>query len=200
MANNYPGPYEIEFQLAGWTSPIREHVLRFSVVALGAPAPGTLPSAIDIQKMSGATAKLDVVANQIWSFYRISYHTSINVVGYTLWKYVTGTLAKDFVSAGTVTTPAGTSAVAPIAAGQTTLTFRTANGGILKSVLIESSNAGDTRIVLTPNVAGSAPQRIASYIMSGDNVALGRDDSYPVAALRDARGQNEKIWRKIFRQ
>jgi hypothetical protein len=28
---------------------------------------------------------------------------------------------------------------------------------------------------------------------------LGRDDSYPVAAMRDSRGQNEKIWRKIYR-
>jgi hypothetical protein len=139
------------------------------------------------------------VANQIWSFYRANYHTSISAIGYTLWKYVPGTLAKDYVSAGTVTTPLGTSGVAVIIAGQCTLTFRTANGGVLKCVFIEGSSGGDTRATLLPNAAGTATQRIAAYILSADNVALGRDDSYPVAAMRDSRGQNEKIWRKIYR-
>lgn len=199
MATNYPGPYEIEFQIAGWTAPVREHVLRFSVAALGNPPAGTLPTAIDIQKMGGATAKLDVVANQIWSFYRQIYAVQMSVVGYTLWKYVTGTLAKDFIAAGTVTTPLGTSAGAWIVAHQVTLTFRTANGGILKNVILETPAGGDSRVVLTPNPAGTPVQRIASYILSADNVVLGRDDSYPVAALRDARGQNERIWRKVFR-
>lgn len=199
MPNNLPGPYEIEFQLSGWTSPSREHVLRFSVAVVGTPPAGELPSNIDIQKMGGATAKLDVVANQIWSFYRQVYHTSITVVGYTLWKYVSGTLAKDFVAAGTVTTPAGTSATAPIVAQQVTLTYRSANGGILKNVLIEPSLSGDARVTLVPNSAGSGIQRIAAYVLSADNVLLARDDSYPVAALRSSPGQNERVWRKIFR-
>jgi hypothetical protein len=196
---NFPGPYEIEFQLAGWTPPTREHLLRFSVVALGNPVPGSLPSVIDIQKTGGTSAKLDAVANQIWSFYRQAYNTSVTVVGYTLWRYVTGTLAKDFIASGTVSTPAGTSAATIVTAGQVTLTFRAAGGGIMKSVLIESSQPGDTRTTLIPNAAGTPVQRIAAYHLSADNVALARDDTYPIAALRDNRGQNEKIWRKVFR-
>jgi hypothetical protein len=196
---NFPGPYEIEFLLSGWTSPAREHNVRLSVAVSGTPSPGDLPTTIDIQKTGGATAKLDVVANQIWSFYRQNYHTTISAIGYTLWKYVPGTLAKDYVSAGTVTTPLGTSGVSPTIAGQCTLTFRTANGGVLKCVFIESSSFGDVRQTLLPNVAGNASQKIGAYILSADNVALGRDDSYPVAAMRDSRGQNEKIWRKIYR-
>lgn len=200
MANNYPGPYEIEFTLTGWTSPVREHVMRFSVVALSSPAPGSLPTTIDIQKMNGSSAKLNVVADQIWSFYRSVFSTGITVTGYTLWKYVTGTLAKDFISAGTVTTPAGTNAAAPVPAHQSTLTFRSANGGIMKVVVLESVQTGDARITLIPNAAGQWYQRAAAYHLSADNVAIARDDSYPVAALRVASGQNEKIWRKLFRQ
>lgn len=199
MAANKPGPYEIELNLGGWVSPSREHVLRISVAALGSPVAGTLPSAIDIQKTGGATAKLDVVTNQLWSFLRPAYHTSISVIGYTLWKYVPGTLAKDFVSSGSVTTPTGTNGTAANIAGQSTLTFRSANGGIMKLVLIEPSFSGDTSTPLIPNAAGSTQAKIAAYILSADNVALARDDSYPIAALRDSRGQNEKIWRKVYR-
>lgn len=199
MVENLPGPYEIEFTLTGWLSPARDHVIRMSVAVTGLPPAGTLPTAIDVQKMGGATAKLNVVADQIWSFIRLSYHVAISVTGYTLWKYVPGTLAKDFISAGALTTPTGSSASTPTIAHQTTQTYRSANGGVIKIVLLESSNVGETRITLIPNAAGTPSQRLASYIMSSDNVVLARDDSYPVAALRDARGQNEKIWRLVFR-
>lgn len=199
MAENLPGPYEIEFDLQGWTSPARSHVLRFSVAAVGSPAAGSLPTAIDIQKMGGGTAKLNVVANQIWGFVRTLYHTSISAVGYTLWRYVPGTLAKDFISAGALTTPAGLSASVATVAHQTTLTFRSANGGVMKVVFLETSLGGDTRTTLIPNSGGTLIPLFASYVMSADNVILARDDAYPVAALRDSRGQNERIWREVFR-
>lgn len=199
MAENLPGPYEIEFDLQGWTSPARSHVLRFSVAAVGSPAPGSLPTVVDIQKMGGATAKLNVVANQIWGFLRTLYAGTISAVGYTLWRYVPGTLAKDFISAGSLTNPTGTAVGSPTVAHQTTLTFRSANGGILKIVLIETNLAGDTRTTLIPNPAGTLIPLFASYVMSADNVILARDDAYPVAPLRDSRGQNERIWREVFR-
>jgi hypothetical protein len=199
MAENLPGPYEIEYELQGWVSPARSHVLRFFVAAVGSPAPGSLPTAVDIQKMGGATAKLNVVANQIWGFIRTIYHTSISAVGYTLWRYVPGTLAKDFISAGALTTPAGTSGSPTTIAGQITLTFRSANGGVLKIVMLETVLGGDARITLIPNPVGIQAPLIASYVLSADNVLLARDDAFPVAAMRDSRGQNERIWRDVFR-
>lgn len=199
MAENLPGPYEIEYELTGWVTPARTHVLRFSVAAVGSPAAGSLPTAIDIQKMGGATAKLNVVANQLWGFLRTMYHSSISAVGYTLWRYVPGTLAKDFISAGALTTPLGSNGTGPQSTHQITLTFRSANGGVLKIVMLETSLTGDTRAILIPNPAGTTTTLLASYVMSADNVILARDDAYPVAALRDSRGQNERIWREVFR-
>jgi hypothetical protein len=198
MPENLPGPYEIEFTLTGWTTPTREHVFRVSVAALGSPAFGTLPTAIDIQKMGGSTAKLNVVANQMWEFLRLFWNTTITCTGYQLWKYVPGTLGKDFVSTGAVTNPAASGAVGEIA-GQLTQTYRSANGGIMKLVLLETNQTGNAKVTLVPNVAGTASQRLAAYIMSADNVVLARDDAYPVNSLRDSRGQNERIWRLIFR-
>lgn len=195
---NLPGPYEIEFSLDGWVSPNRQHVIRHSVAAVGSPAVGTLPTAVDIQKMGGSTAKLNIVANQIWEFYRLFWNTSILCSGYQLWRYVSGTLGKDFISTGTVTNPAGSGA-GGVNAGQLTQTYRSANGGILKIVVLESNQSGDARITLVPSAVGNASQRLAAYVMSADNVILARDDAYPVNPLRDSRGQNEKIWRLINR-
>lgn len=195
---NYPGPYEIEFTLDGWTSPVRSHKIRLNVAAVGTPAPGTLPTAITIQKSGGGTATLDAVANQAWSFLRQFFAASIQATGYTFWRYVTGTHAKNFVATGTLSTPAGTGAGITVK-HQTTLTFRSANGGILKTVLLETALTGDTQLPLVPNAAGTAPQRWAAYLLSADNPVLAADDAYPILALRDSRGENERIFRKIFR-
>jgi len=196
---NFPGPYEIEFNLSGWTSPARTHVHRINCIALSNPPAGTLVTAIDMQKQGGATAKLNVVANQYWEFIRLIYPNTITCVGYTLWKYVTGTYAKDFIAAGTVTNAAGSNVSAIVTAWEVVLSFRSANGGIMKLQYMESSLSGDARATLIPSSVGQPAQRLAAYIMSADNVAIARDDSFMVAALRDSRGQNEAIWRSIYR-
>jgi hypothetical protein len=69
----------------------------------------------------------------------------------------------------------------------------------MKLVYLEGNVAGNSRLNLVPNVAGSNFQRVAAYVLSADNICLGRDDSYPVAALRESRGQNERVWRSIHR-
>jgi len=195
---NLPGPYEVEFTITGFTSPVREHKIRLSCAVLGNPAPGTLPTAITVQKAGGATASLDVVVNQAWSFLRQFWPNVINCSGYQLWKYVTGTYGKNFIAAGAVTTPIGTGATSTVA-HQTTLTFRSANGGIMKSVFLETTNTGSTQVALVPNGAGNINQKWAAYVLSVDNFWLAADDAYPVVALRQSLGENERIWRKVFR-
>lgn len=196
---NLIGPYQIEFELSGWNTPIRVHMHRVNVIAVGSPPLGTLPTAIDIQKQGGATAKLNVVANQYWEFVRLLYPAAITCVGYTFWRIVTGTSGKDFVTSGNVTNPAGTNAGGVQLAQQLTFSYRSANGGIMKQVFLEPSISGDVRQILTPNVAGTAQQRMAAYILSADNIALAADDGFIISALRESRGQNERIWRLLFR-
>jgi hypothetical protein len=151
-----------------------------------------------MQKMGGGTATLQAVADQYWSFVRLAYAASVVCSGFTLWYFPGVTEARNFISAGSVATPAGaTGAVS--AAAQTTLTYRSANSGIMKQVYLESNSAGDGRVALIPNAAGSAFQRMAAYIMSADNIAIADDDGFPVTPLRISQGQNEKIWRKLFR-
>lgn len=197
MANSKIGQYSLEFNLAGFTSPVRSHFLRMWIAVSGTPAIGSLPTAVNVQKLGGTTANLQVVADQAWSFFRQAWPSSINCSGFTLWKYVTEN-SKQFISAGTLTTPAGTGAQI-VVAWEAILTFRHANGGVGKLVLLESSLGGDTQVALVPNAAGNVAQKIAAYIMSADSPMLALDNAFPVAPLRDSRGQNEATWRKIYR-
>lgn len=197
MANSRIGQFQLEFQLDGYTSPTRSHVVRINCQAVGSPLAGTPAASITMQQRSGATIALDAAANQAWSFLRLNYAIAITASSYTLWRWATEN-ARDFISTGTLSNPLG-AAGSTVQAGQTTLTFRAAAGGIAKLVLIESNNAGDARAALVANGAGTSVQRLAAYAISGDSIMTALDNSFLVSPLRDARGQNEAIWRKINR-
>lgn len=195
---NVSGPYQIEYQMDGWTTPTRSHVFRVNCLAVGSPAVGTPPAGITMQKMGGGTGTLQAVADQYWSFLRLSFPVAIVCSGFTLWHFPGTTEARDFITAGSVATPAGATGSIQVAA-QTTLTYRSANGGIMKQVFLESNSAGNERAALIPNTLGSSFQRMAAYIMSADNIAIADDDGFPVTALRISQGQNERVFRKLFR-
>lgn len=191
MANSRVGQYQLEYELVGFGSPVNSHKLRANVMAVGSPVAGTLPTAIDINKKGGTTANLQVVADQVWSFFRLMYATSITAVNFTLWRWQTNT-ARDFISTGTLATPAGSTGTV-VSSWQTTLTFRSGTGGIAKLVFIESNLSGNQRAALVPNAAGGQHQKIAAFALSADSPFQALDNGFIVAALRDSRGENEAI-------
>lgn len=191
MANSPVGQYQLEYDLSGFGAPVNSHKLRCNVMVTGAPVGGTPPASIDVMKKGGATATLQAVADQVWSYFRLLYPTVVSASSFTLWRWVTGT-ARDFVSAGILTTPAGTSGVAT-PSWQQTLTFRSGSGGIAKLVFIEANMSGNQRAALIPNAAGTAAQRVAAFALSADSPFQALDNAFIVAALRDSRGENEAI-------
>lgn len=197
MANSKIGQYALEFTLSGFTTPTRSHVVRMWISPVGSPAIGTPATGITIQKLGGTTANLQVVADQAWSYLRLSWSSAISASGFSLWKYVTEN-SRNYISGGTLATPAGTGATIT-AAHQVTLTFRHAQGGIGKLVLLETGNAGDIQQALTANAAGTVNQRIAAYVMSADSPMIALDNSFPITPLRQSFGQNEALWRKLYR-
>lgn len=197
MPNSKIGQYLIEYSLSGFTAPTRSHVVRTWVMPTGSPAIGTPPASVTIQKLGGATANLQTVADQLWSYLRLQWAASISATGYALWKYVTEN-SREYISGGTLAAPTGSGAGITIA-GQTTLTFRHALGGIGKIVLLESTNTGDVQIASVANAAGTPTQRLTAFLMSSDSPMVALDNSFPVTPLRDSRGQNEAVWRKVYR-
>lgn len=201
MATNFPGPYSIEYKYSVTNgSQALTHSLELSCAIIGNPAVGTVPGAIAVQTKSGASLALLTAVNDVWNIIRTGLNTVVAVnQGWTLWKYVPNTLARDFITAGTVTNPQGTQAGQAAMAAQTKLTFRSANGGILQTNLFEGSLGGTSVSTLIPAGTGQWQVVYAAYLLSASGWVIARDDSYPVAALNVSLGQNEAIFNKRYR-
>jgi hypothetical protein len=197
MANSKVGQYRFETTMLGWTSPTRNHDFGLWMQPTTNPAPGTSPDDIDIQLLGGGTKTLQEVANQLLSFVKQCFSTTISVNNFNLWRYATE-YSRDFVSAG-IATYATVGAGSISTASETVLTFRGANGGVAKVVLLESNLGGDAQSNLTPNPTGLAYQKLAAYLMSADSPMIALDNSFVIAPLKVSSGQNESIWRKIHR-
>jgi len=198
MARNYPGPYEVEYNIL--VSGLN-HKMRLNCVVSGsAPAPGTLPTAISLMTKGGTPATLAVCANGFWEQIRLWYHTSVTCTGYTFWRYpFVNSYVKDFITAGAVTNPAALASTAINQASQFTESFRSANGGSMKINALEVSFTTLTRNTLVPNASGTAEQKTAAYVLSSAGWMIARDDSFPIAATYYIGGQNETIFRKRYR-
>lgn len=196
MATALPGPYEMElkYRISGFA-----HKLRINCVVSGSAAPGDLFNDIQLVNRAGTTQSAQLSLDGFWNQCRTMFHTSVVVEEVTLWKYNTGTLQKTFISTSAPANPTGSYNGTPTMAHQTTMTFRTANGGIVKNTLLETSITGDAIGNLVPNASGGGSQRVAAYWLSSAGWMIGRDDSFPVSALRIAETQNEVIYRKRYR-
>lgn len=194
---NYPGPYELEFELDS-ASFVSNHVLRVSCTAPADIPLGTSMSDADLLKKSGATIKALAAANQMWSFFRLLYATNVTAGLVRLWKYIPGTLARDLVSTGNLTTPAGATG-STSALSYTILSFYTGAGGQLKIFFSEPNITSNAQVPLSTLSPTSAQNQIADYVISGDSVIIGRDNGFAIAKYRFSAGQHEKFWSKQYR-
>jgi|SRR5688572_3315443 len=200
MAINFPGPYEVEY---AYTVPVGgvtlAHVLRANCTAVGTPVIGSDPADVDLMTISGTPADLQTCADDFWDFLRPLIHSTVSCTGFTLWKYITGTFERTFVTSGSVANPAGFAAVAPVAASMAKHTYRTAAGGIMGHVLLESSVDSDAQFDYAALDVGNPNKDIMDYVVSGSGWLLARDDSFPIVPLRVSFGENEATWKTRFR-
>lgn len=197
MANSRVGNYQLQFSISGYASPIRSHLHGVYVLPTTSPMPGTPVADIACQLRGGGSDDLQSVADLYASFLRNFYPASISVENFTLWRYVTQN-QKDFIAGGTAvptTSGSGTAVVAQ----QVTFTYRTAGGSILKQVFLEPNIAGDAKGAMIPNAVGNTVQRMGAYVLSASSAVIGVDNTFPVAPLFAAYGENERVWRKIYR-
>lgn len=200
MATNLPGPYSVEYRYNVTLGSLTlEHSLELSCAVIGTPIVGASPGSIAVQTKSGASLALLTAVNDVWNIVRTGLNTGVVCNGWTLWRYVPGTLAKDFITAGAVTNPAGSQSGTATAAAQTKLTFRLAAGGIMQTNLLEGAVAGNTKTTLVPASTGTWDKIYAAYVLSASGWVLGRDDSYPVAALNISLSQNEALFKARYR-
>lgn len=192
---NFPGPYAVEFKYQAAT---REHSAELNCAAIGNPPPGTPAASITLATRSGGSVALQTGVQNFWNFYRGGHATTNTLLEWSLWQYVTGTFEKVFVTGGSVTNPLGASGT-PQATRQSIISLRTANGGVMFVEWLEGNTLADTTAALIPSGVGTYFQQVAAYLLSSEGWAIGRDDSFPIAALKTNHGQNEAIWRKVNR-
>lgn len=197
MANTRQGQYQIELLIEGFTSPARAHAHRFYVQPVAAPSVGDAMSTIDFAARGGGTVNAVTAVNNYWAFLRPMWNNSISCANATLWYFATHN-RRDFITSVALTNPLATGA-APQVAQQVTLTFRAALKAPIKLVLLETNQTGNNSVPLVANAAGNVFQQLAAHVMSASGVVLGIDNSFPVSPLRDSRGQNEQIFREVFR-
>lgn len=198
MPNSRIGKYQIEINIGGYSSPTRTHDFRMWVRPTVDPIVGTDPTLVDLQLRGGGNNNLQAVANQVWSFARLGMHNTAVATNYSLWRFATEN-ARDFVTAGSLSVTNGAGGGSFQAAQQLVLTFRHASGGIGKLVFLESVTGGDTQAALVANSLGAWYQRVAAYVMSADSPMIALDNSFPTTPLRQSFGQNEKLWRLLYR-
>lgn len=194
----YDGVFELRFSysvpVAGQVTLPHQHTIDVNVQ--GFPDVGTaFADIILIQKNSGEiqlNTWVELYMTRLQPFF--STGTEFSVV--ELWQYpLTGTNATwvsvyDLGIAGTSGSPANP-------AQQSTLTIRSAAGGILRHQLMEVVFLGQGQE--NPPFAQSEVTNLVTFLTDVQSPVRARDDGYLVAPLRWSLGQNEKVWRKRYR-
>lgn len=193
MPDNFPGPYEVEIK---YTTSGRQHTQRLNTNIDIPPSIGADPTTITLQTRDGVGVILDVAVKAFVNTIKVWFHSSTTFDSYNLYLHPGGASPRVFYATGALGI-AGTSAVATNPAHQQTYTFKTLEGGVMKIILLESGFAGQTRVPYAS--LGAGEQAFMDSVVAGSNWILARDSSYPIIALNGVGGQNEVVWRKIYR-
>lgn len=193
MVQNFPGPYEVEIT---YTENGLSHKHRVSFDCVSAPTPGDAPSAITVVTRDSVGAPLDTSVLAYVNVLKALYASTASFVSYDVWKYEPLTYTRSYITSGSLNV-AGTNVLAFAAAQQITFTLRTSEGGIMRVVLLQPAVGGDVQEVYA-DMSG-AQKAVVDHLLGTASWILAKDTSWPIVSMRLSRGQNEKIWRKLYR-
>jgi hypothetical protein len=194
MALNYPGPYEVRIN---YVVASRPHQQRLNVRIDGTPVAGVDDfTTIDALRRDDAPFALDAEVDAWVDLIKVFLPSAGgDIVNAELWKYTPDSFDADFVAAYDISV-AGTNGSANTPASQLIWTFRTQEGGIMKVILMDVSTTPG--LPVTPPYTGST-LALANAIVNGTSPWLARDTSYAIANIAMYPGQNEALFKKIYR-
>lgn len=191
MANNFPGPYEIEMF---YTVSTFLHIARYNCDLTSSPSPGTPMTSINFKTRGGVATPAIPTAMASWiALIDNIYNTAASFDSYNLWQYAPLTTERTFISSDTLGIN-GASASVTNKNQQLTLTFRTVDGDGMRIVFLDSISTSEIRI---PYVnLGVDLQLIMDFVDSDANWILARDTSYAIAKLSGIGGENEALFKR----
>lgn len=200
MALNFPGPYEIRLYYTVVLSSVAlTHSQRLNLRVAGTPTPGTLFSDIDALRRDDSPFALDGEVDDWVALIDGLYHNGAGATSFDyaeLWKYEPESFDASFISTYDIAVP-GASVTANNAAGQTIMTFRTLEGGVMKLSFMETNIFYAARD--TPPYSNTTAEAIRAACVAGTVPWMGRDGSYPFAAIALYPGQNEATFKRRYR-
>lgn len=195
---NYDGQYEVRviYETIPSGFPAMEHTMTFDVLPVEAPTPATDFGDIDVELRSGSFNTLATWVDSFVAGLIAIYPATATVIRAELWYIPEGTFAGSFVSTYPID-EAGTNGTGSQVAQQTTLTFRSIDGGSGRIQLMESSLGGNNKESYP--YGSSSLNAIADLVTATTGAIIARDNSFMFANIHASHGQNERLWRKRYR-
>jgi len=185
-----PGPYtlEIDYVYVGLS-----HTLQVSCDTIGAAIPGTPADTVSMKGKNTTDVSLEEFANDFWGVIRPFFQNITLASTFTLWKRNLNNADKQFISAGGLIAPNGSSTATAIPSSQAIFTWRSNNGGILKINLLEGIFYSQPTLPLLSDT-GVGVSALNTYMQSDTCCVAALDRGYAVAAGNSNYGQNEKVF------
>lgn len=196
---NYDGQYEIRiiYDSEPTGFPLIEHTLTFDVLPEGVPVAGDPFEDINIlQRNSAPTVLSDFIDAFVAGLIGL-YSGESTFIRAELWYIPEGTFAGTFISAYAINEP-GIAVANNVPAQQLTYTFRSIGGGSGRIQLMEPAVSGNSK---TSYPYGSAAlNAIPDLITAVTGAIIARDNTFMFANIHLSLGQNERLFRKRYRQ
>lgn len=194
MVTNFIGPnvITIDYTIGGF-----KHLMNLNCEVLPGPVSGSPFSTIDLATKDASTVDAQTAIEGFVNAIKPIFHTGAIFGEAILYSVPFGTTIKNFISSHSLTGFAGTAAGSGNLANQSTFTFRSQEGGILKIVALETVSTDRTRVPLATQTGVIGTFR--DYVIATDTWLLARDTSYPISAIGYANGGNERLFKKRYR-
>lgn len=200
MAINYPGPYEVRlYYSTSVSSLVLQHSARYNVYVDGTPAPGTPFSDINVLRRDNSPFALDGEVDDWVALMKDLYNSTAGIatIDYAeLWKYEPESFDASFISTYPINV-AGGSATALSPYSQVIVTFRSAEGGVMKLNFMETIIAAGARDTLP--FSNTTLDAMADAVVAGTVPWVARDGGYPFACIASYPGQNEALFKRRLR-
>lgn len=194
MALNFPGPYVARIH---YTTEGRSHIHQVNMNF------NTPPQLLDdftaispVQRDGGVDLTLDDVMTNYLALIALFYRNTSSFGLVELFSVAPLSFDFTFISSKNYGVVGG-SGLATKVASELILTFRTQEGGVMRMSWLETT----LDVAASIDYAGLTGNALnyANFIIANDNVFLARDTSYPVALIGWHQGNNEALFKKIYR-
>lgn len=196
---NYDGQYELRISyntLPAGEDPM-DHTLTIDVAIVGTAIVGDAFVDITTVTKGGGNSDLESDTTALVDLLAAFFNPTTNFLRAELWRYdAEPSQNASFVSImalGTV----GTFSSPTQAAQQSTMTLRSAGGGVARVQMMEAVYADNLR---DPYPFSRTPEiNLVNYLIGGVCPFVARDNTYFVAGITFSTTQNERLYRKRFR-